>query len=753
MSRNLKAIILGLITAIFGALMYFFAFGYALEENFGLDMLFKVRGKIPAPDETIVVAINKKSSDYFSLENDPSKWPRDYHAKLIEILSSQGAKVIAFDVFFKEDRGDEKDAQLAMAIKNAGNVILFSQLKRQILSQQGASPEYQELSNAINIERLIYPNKKFAENAAVLAPFALLKYPQKVSQFWTFRVPAGEIPNLPVMAFKLASLNDYPVFRQILEKVIPDQVMDLPIDTQAIIKHQQLTEVVSEIRRLFKENNDLATKMRAVINKNTQLNLHQRSSLTALINMYQGPNQYYLNFYGPPRSIKTYPIHEILSAKDLNSFDFKDKVVFVGFSEYIQPEQKDNFYTVYSQDNGLDISGVEIAATAFSNLKNQQNIKTLSPVFYISLVMLYGFVVAYASRYFHTVPSIFIAVAIIVSYLLIVYFSFSYSNVWLPWAVPVLLQSPLAIFVALLCHYSDTRREREQIRKAFGFYLPTNVVNKIAQNAGHIEAKQQQMYGICLATDAAQYTQMAEQLRPEELSQLVNNYYEHLFGPVRHHGGIISDVVGDSMLAIWSSPQSSLELRTKACHAALEIDRVMNHGDSDKKDFLLPTRIGLHAGELMLGNVGAIDHFEYRAVGDIVNTSNRIESLNKKLGSTVIASENVVDGVEGILKRSLGKFRLAGKQQVIELYELFCLRNDPWCDKNHIQILERCEMLSIGINAFQAQELETAKKHFSELKSKYSNDRAAEFYLEYCDLLHERKLTQDWAGVIELSEK
>ena len=746
MRRSFKAINLGVMTAILGAVVYFFAFGYELEEKFGLDILFKVRGSIASPDDSVVIAINKMSSDYFGLENEPAKWPRYYHAQLIDILKARGAKVIAFDVFFKETRSKQEDERLASAIKNAGNVILFSQLKRQILSQQGRSPQFLELNNAINIEQLVYPTPKIAQAPAVLAPFALLKYPQKVSQFWTFRVPAGEIPNLPVMAFQLANMENYQTLRQIIQQIIPEKAKYLPQDINTILQKQQLTEVVSEIRRLFKEDSSLSKKIKHVVDKNN-------ASLISLINMYQGPNQYYLNFYGPPRSITTIPYHEVLSADSKLSFDFTGKVVFVGFSEYIQPEQKDNFFTVFSQSNGLDLSGVEIAATAFNNLLNSEGIKTLSPFFYITLIMLYGFIIAFCSRYFHTLPSVFTALSIMASYALMSYLAFREYNLWIPWVVPLLIQSPLAIFVALLCHYTDTRREREQIRTAFGFYLPTHVVNKIAQNAGHIEANQQQMYGICLATDAAQYTRMAEQIPPEELSKLVNKYYENLFGPVRHYGGIISDVVGDAMLAIWSSPQSDVELRTQACKAALEIDKVMNKQDNRGENYLLPTRIGLHAGELMLGNVGAMDHYEYRAVGDIVNTSNRIESLNKQIGCNVIASKNVIEGVKGISMRSLGKFRLAGKQQALELYELLCRNDDSECDKTHIQIMERCEMLATGIAAFQAQDWQRAKTQFSELKSKYSNDKAADYYLQYCDLLHEKTLPLDWDGIIELSVK
>ena len=75
-------------------------------------------------------------ADYFGLENEPNKWPRHYHAKLIQTLKEQGAKAIVFDVFFKEPRDSLEDKNLASVIKDAGNVILFSQLKRQILPEE-----------------------------------------------------------------------------------------------------------------------------------------------------------------------------------------------------------------------------------------------------------------------------------------------------------------------------------------------------------------------------------------------------------------------------------------------------------------------------------------------------------------------------------------------------------------------------------------------------------------------------------------
>ncbi len=105
----------------------------------------------------------------------------------------------------------------------------------------------------------------------------------------------------------------------------------------------------------------------------SSLEVRKYKLLKSLIRMYQGANTPYLNFYGPPGTITSIPYHVILNPQETSSvnhipLDLQGKTVFVGFSERTRLEQKDGFYTVFSQASGLDLSGVEIAATAFANL-------------------------------------------------------------------------------------------------------------------------------------------------------------------------------------------------------------------------------------------------------------------------------------------------------------------------------------------------------------------------------------------------
>ena len=121
----------------------------------------------------------------------------------------------------------------------------------------------------------------------------------------------------------------------------------------------------------------------------------QNQILVSLIRMYQSPKSPYLNYYGPAGTIRTIPYHQIIEDPKNSTGgsildDLNGKVIFIGLSEQLRPEEKDGFYTVFSQPNGLDISGVEIAATAFANLLENSPVEPLNLGVHITIVALWG---------------------------------------------------------------------------------------------------------------------------------------------------------------------------------------------------------------------------------------------------------------------------------------------------------------------------------------------------------------------------
>ena len=702
-----------------------------LEENLGLDRLFTLRGLRAAPPEVVLITLDKESSDVLGLPNQPSKWPRSLHARLIDNLTQQGARVIAFDLLFEEPRHAADDQRLAQAMRNSRNVVLVAALKRENISLDGTSPP-------ITVERLVPPLPLFAENALATVSFPLPKVPVKVSRFWTFKPGAHDVPTLPTTVLQAYALPAYAEFRALLTQANPAYAARLPANF-APTGHS-LQRLIETVRDLFNQDPSLQEKMLDKLATSSSPNQHL---LHALVKMYSGNNHPYLNLYGPPHTITTIPYHRALSS----SQGFKDKIVFVGFSEQRQPEQKDGFYTVFSDDSGLDISGVEIAATALANLLQDSTVHPASPAAHLALILAWGLLMGMTCRLLPITIALLTSVTLVSSYFVFALYEFSTAAVWLPIAVPLLMQAPVALLIALLWRYIDAIKERRRLRETFSYYVPTNIVDKMSASNATPGTTGELVHGVCLCTDAEKYTSLSETLPPEQLRTLMNAYYHALFTPVRKHGGMISDVVGDSMLALWTSPLPTASLHQQACDAALDIETSVAQFNKNLKGATLPTRIGLHSGNVMLGNVGAVDHFEYRAVGDIVNTTTRIQALNKQLGTKVLASHDVlinIDGflTHGFLTRELGAFALTGKTQTITVYELMC-------HKHYATTLhhELCQRFAEALAAFKDQKWTEAMHGFSGILQIHPSDGPAQFYLNLCDSKKNRRRSDVLHGI------
>jgi adenylate cyclase len=135
------------------------------------------------------------------------------------------------------------------------------------------------------------------------------------------------------------------------------------------------------------------------------------------------------------------------------------------------------------------------------------------------------------------------------------------------------------------------------------------------------------------------------------------------------------------------------------------------------------TRIALHCGDIVLGNVGAADHFEYRAVGDIVNASSRLQELNKDLGTRILASQEMLEGIGGYAVRALGRFLLRGKTVAIMLYELM-----GRADQNDAARARLCERFAEGLRIFQNRRWDEAAGVFSALIAEHGEDGPSRYF-------------------------
>jgi adenylate cyclase len=745
-----KAIIFGFLIGLLGLSISLTHFGHNLEENLGLDLLFKLRGVRQAPPEVIVVSIDKLSADKLNLPNDPSKWPRSLHARLIENLSSKGVPVIAFDLLFSEARLAEDDNEFASAIRQSGNVILTEYLIRKTPVDASGN----KIEN-VYVEKHVPPIPLFAQSAFAVACFPLPKVPLKVSQYWTFKRSAGDTPTLPVVIFQSYASEVYDEFIRLLKKHIPDKIDNLPANKELLVNSKEIKKVITELKDIFVSQPIIAKRMLEDLrnSKTLLVSSRQKQLLKSLIKMYQNPNNHYLNFYGPPRTVTTIPYYQALQLTEeiypnQTQLNLNPKAVFIGLSENIQSGKKnDGYHTVFSQPNGVDISGVEIAATAFANLLEDMPVQQLNIREHLVTVFILGLMMGIFCRPFPVIVSALSSFGIGIIYLIAVLYQFGTNGIWYPLIVPLLFQLPIALCGGLLSKYIESNKERRNIKKAFQYYLPGDMVDKISKSFKDITTGSQTVYGTFLSTDAEDYTTLSESMDPKQLSGFLNKYYECVFEPVKRRNGIVANIIGDSMLAMWVMSYSDVDLNKKACLAALDITRAVNRFNRSN-DLQLPTRVGLHSGHILLGNIGAIDHYEYRPVGDIVNTVTRIEGLNKYLNTEIVISGDMLNQLDGFLTRELGKFLLAGKLKPIMIHELIC----PMDDANNQQ-RNLCLLFSEALAEFRKQSWEEASRILKDLINMFGQDGPSQFYLTLCEQYGQKPPERSWNEIICMGNK
>ena len=654
----LTVLLFGLGSGLVGTLITLSPWGEWTEERFGLDWLFHLRGPLEPPQEVVVVAINKQASDRLGVPYDTTEWSRALHTRLLEGLRQAGARQVTFDLLFRNPR-DAEDRELARAIMDFEHVALLEFL----LKDQPGAVRQAGQAVPVTLQRRLPPTPQLARAAAGLGPFTLPKVPDRVSRFWTFDENAGGVASLPLVALTQYLAPEYRRLREQLAAHAPGFAQQFP---------SSLVEFVTE--RAPHEGADLLSVMLERAAQSDPDRAAAHDDLYRLLGVLRSPVSRYLNFYGPPQTLHTVDYADALEllAAEEGRERFSDKAVFVGVSSPVQWHLQDEFLTVYSDPvSGLDLGGTEILATGFANLLDQNSIQPMSVAGMAVTLVIWSLWISVLGWFFRPLLALLLSLLASASYLILAVYAFGVYNLWLPVFVPLVILTPMILFSATVWQHREARDDLRRIRDTFGHYLPQATVDRLVQEGFDHLQDRRTVFGVCLITDAEGYTAIAEGMPSDKLVDLINDYLDVIIGPIQRFGGEVSDIKGDSVLAFWASRHEDRAIRAEACRAVDAIQQaIMRWNDDNAYDVSLPTRIGLHCGSMTLASVGAADHYEQRAVGDIVNTASRLEQLNKELGTRMLVSGETIQGVEGVATRDLGTFTLKGRAQPIEVHEL-----------------------------------------------------------------------------------
>lgn len=744
MRRWLNATAIGVCVGLGGAIFGLTPAGGLFERAVGLPLLFQQRGPIQPPDEVVVVGINGQTGADLGLPSLPIQWPRTVHGELIRALTSRNASLIVFDIHFATTKNAAEDAAFARAIRDSGRVVLLEKLigrKQPLLDAAGAE------RGSLWIESVDPPLPLFSEASIGLGPFPLPKLGASVYEFWTFKSSAGDTPTLPSVALQLHVEHRLADWRSGLAArgLTASQLAEGAGAAALRYRMQQLRTLgAAEVRPALTP--PLARAQAGSSGPETSL-------LSALGALYTGPAVRYLNFYGPPGTITTVPyqsvIQEARNPSAVAPLDFGGKVVFVGYSDRYDPGQPDRFYTVFTGKDGVDLSGVEIAATSFANLLTDRALSYPGPLATAVLLLSFGLIAALLIYLLPPLWGIPSAVALAVTYALIAQHGFETRDLWLPVATPLLAQLPAALFVGLFAQYFMEKRRGARVSEAISYYLPEQIARDLARQTLDPAALNKVVFGTCLATDMAGFSTIAEKLPPGELAAFLNEYFEGLSRPLREHGVDVTEFRADGIMCAWTAAAPQVSVRRRALLAALGAAAAITEFKQRHPVLTSPLRIGLEAGWVYVGHAGGGGHFVYSIVGDSANTASRIESLNKHLGSQVLASAEVVQDLEDILIRPLGRFQLLGKTEPVAVVEIMALR-----DRATAEQVDRCALFGPALAHIELGDWAAAHRFLGELLARYPDDGPATFHRTRCErYLREPATAPEDAGLVLMADK
>ena len=593
----------------------------ALEATF-LDLRFQLRGPIEPSGEVAVVLIDERTVSH--LGNWPL--PRARLADLLDAIESEAPKVVAIDLLFAEERPEE-DRQLGAAIgKLEQSILPFVFVFEADLANRFVAPEA--------VRRAAYRLvRRPAEGDAhpALAPVGLLAPPE---------VLAGQAAG---MAHATVLLDQGGALRSDEPAIHFGDLVYPSLGVEAARRYLGLSP--SEVAAMPPKGIELGGRV---------VPTDRRGRLP-------------VNYYGPGGTIPTYSAIDLLQGR-IGAEALAGKLVFLGASV---TGAGDTFVSPFAKN----LPGVEHFATVADNLVQERSLLRNAFAENLELAAILGGSLA-AGLLAAALPvtgAVVATLALLALWSLGNLLAFAEADLWIGYVLPsvAMLGSALAMGASRAVREQGLRREAERQRRNLARYFSPRVLDRLLEADNPLALDRTQDAAV-MFVDIVGFTAIGEALQPSDAIALLREFHRRVERQVFAHEGSLDKYLGDGALACFGIPEPGPKdaLNAFGCAAALLQD--VGRWNAEREAVgLAPLRIaiGLHYGQVLMGNVGGGRRFEFTVTGDTVNVASRLEALNRKLDSEVAVSAAALEaarraGPEGELAAFLDGFRSEAAQEI-----------------------------------------------------------------------------------------
>ena len=316
----------------------------------------------------------------------------------------------------------------------------------------------------------------------------------------------------------------------------------------------------------------------------------------------------------------------------------------------------------------------------------------------------------------------------------------------------VALVGPLAATIlsastTLVTAYATEGAERRRLRSAFAHYLAPAIIDELMQNPAALALGGARRQATLLFSDIRGFTTMSESLAPEALTLLLNAYLTPMTRAVLAQRGFVDKYIGDAIMAVFGAPAPTTDHSERALSAAVAMHQeLLTLRQTLRAD--LDCGVGLNTGEVVAGNMGSDERFDYTVIGDAVNLASRLEGLTRRYGVFCIVGPTTrAEASTDFTFRELDLVRVKGREQPVAIHELM---SGPG---HAIAAYVDVDAFNAGVIAFRAGDFAVAHNAFASFAASNPADTVAGLYLSRLQSLGNDVAGPDWDGVFDHADK